>query len=287
MNIFEDYERTFEDRYKEILLNAINKMNSKQVEVIEQIKKTIRDTDIDIDEDIPNMAITLNNRLVELSHIFKNEGISIFSKDVSETIYMPSDIGDAIIEDMFDKVIIGIEMLERYSTTLSDFVKKKQEDRQILKEAGSIKKLFFKIRGYIIPNKKINFAYTQDEKKEIHSYLLAYKEEDKKIREYNLRDNIVPSLVKYISKRGYEGILEECIIPDMQKLGLEDLIPKLKEELSKEIEKDNIQASYPTTKCGELSPIQKEQIQRSSQQVVKKYQQNSKMKCTKNISKNR
>lgn len=73
-------------------------------------------------------------------------------------------------------------------------------------------------------------TYTPEKKESINSPLRDYREIDNQLWKYNLRDNIIPSIVRQIRDRGYSastvhGLLEESVIPDLEKLGLADLIP--------------------------------------------------------------
>ena len=60
---------------------------------------------------------------------------------------------------------------------------------------------------------------------------------DEKIWDYNLKDNLVQSIVTSIRDQhlslNIPELLNEYIEPTLKKLGLEELIPQLQEELSK------------------------------------------------------
>lgn len=87
----------------------------------------------------------------------------------------------------------------------------------------------------------------------LDSSLQEYKDIDSDIWKYNLEDNIVQALVKEIAgsqKFGdfdiphkhhafnVPGLLEESVIPDLKRLGLEHLVPQLQEALIEEYKKD-------------------------------------------------
>ena len=86
-------------------------------------------------------------------------------------------------------------------------------------------------------------SYTQEETDTINIHLSHYKETDNELWNYNLREKMIPNIVRKIRERGYgactvPGLLEENIIPDLQKLGLVDLIPELQQTLIEEYKKD-------------------------------------------------
>ena len=76
---------------------------------------------------------------------------------------------------------------------------------------------------------------------------------DNKIWSYNLKDDLVTTIVTFITEpqnlpqfntlHRYDaytvpGLLEESVVPDLKKLGLECLIPQLQEALIEEYKKD-------------------------------------------------
>ena len=108
----------------------------------------------------------------------------------------------------------------------------------------------------------------------MNSHLLEYKNRDENLWKYNLRDNVVQSLVKCINNKQYHEfsiseLLEESVTPTLQKLGLEDVIPQLQEELSKSQEQSN----SSNNKSWELSPMQRLEIQMLLKQVANDLEQ--------------
>ena len=70
--------RTDEDIYKNVLYDKIGEMISRQSEIITKIDEI--EKYLGIETDIPNIVITFNNKLIEISQIFRNAGISMFAK---------------------------------------------------------------------------------------------------------------------------------------------------------------------------------------------------------------
>jgi len=78
----ESEDKKFEEIYKSIVFDMIaqgSSVNFKLVEGIQEVLALIGE-----ERKLPNIAITLNNKLVELQHQFGNSGISIFSMDQEE-----------------------------------------------------------------------------------------------------------------------------------------------------------------------------------------------------------
>lgn len=274
MSISEKDIITHEDRYKKLLYDKISEIISKQSEIITQIGKT--GEWVDIDTDIPNIGITFNNKLNELSQIFKKAGISMFVDANEKYDFVDSNlVGDAIIEDMISQVSNGTQALSEYDFCMNKATKKRTEEVKALEKSGPIKKLFLKIRNFFARTTISDLiSYSEKEIEEANSYLSEYKEVDENLWKYNLKDNVVQSLVKFINNKRYHEsgiseLLEESVIPTLQKLELESVIPKLQNELSNLQEQSN----FPNNKSWELSPTQRLEIQKNSEQVANEIKQ--------------
>ena len=274
MSISEKDIRINEDRYKNLLNDKIEEIISKQSEIITQIFKTGKD--VDIDTDIPNIGITFNNKLNELSQIFKKAGISMFVEPNEKYNFVDSNfVGNAIIEDMISQISNGMQALSEYDSSIDKATKKRMEKVKALEKSGPIKKLFLKIRSFFVPTTVSDLtSYSENEIEEANSHLLEYKEVDENLWKYNLKDNVVQSLVKFINNKRYHEsgiseLLEESVIPTLQKLELESVIPKLQNELSNLQEQSN----FPNNKSWELSQTQRLEIQKNSEQVANEIKQ--------------
>jgi hypothetical protein len=234
--------REFEEKFKSGLFDKIGKMYSEQAKLISQIQKT--DKYGELESDLPNIAITLNNKLNELQHEFQDAGISIYSKKHEEQgIVSPSYTGEAIMIDLVDYTNKGIQKLADYDKTMSEIVNKKNEQVQVLEEASPLRKFFRRIKNLFVSTKQDDMLYTQEEADKINSYLLKYIDIDNQLWNYNLRDNVINSIAKSFRIKGYSvssisNLLKSEVIPDLQKLGLSDLITELKKTLIDEYKKD-------------------------------------------------
>lgn len=269
MSISENDIKTYEDRYKSLVYEKVREIISKQTELITNLEKNGKY--FDIDTDVPNVGITFNNKLVELAQIFKKAGISMFVDPNEKYDFVGSNfVGDAIIEDMISQLSNGMQVLSECNSSMSKATTEKSKKVKALEESSTIKKLFFKIRSFFVTNTVLDStSFSEAEIGEVKSHLSKYKEVDKNLCEYNLRDNVVQSLVNFINNREYHDftipeLLEESVISTLQKLGLEDVIPNLQEELSKTQEELN----SSNKKSWKLSETQKLGIQMSSERLA-------------------
>lgn len=253
MSIDKQELEEFEKKYKDTIFNKIAEAGSKQFEGITQMETNARNLG-QSQVRIPNANTTLNNKLVELSHEFKRVGLSMFSKELEGYDMAGSSfIGDAIIYDLIDKLTEATGKLGEYSKTMGDVSKQRNERLLALQNVSLIRKIFSRIRAFFVPVKPIDLSLTEEEQGTLDSSLQEYIDIDSEIRNYNLEDNMVQALVKEIAgpekvgsfdiKHKYDaytvpGLLEESVIPDLKKLGLEHLVPRLQEALIKEYKKD-------------------------------------------------
>ena len=277
MGISESTIKAYENRRKEILYQIIRESISKQAKFIMQVEETCKIFDINVS--MPNIGITLNNKLIEISKIFKKAEISMFAEPNEKLNMVNSNfVGDAIINDLVAQLGEGIEKLLEYDFSMEKVINKKTTQIKALEKSGPIKRIFFSIRSLFNPNLISNVvSYSKEDIEEIKSHLSEYKKIDENLWEYNLEDNIVQSLANYINDRQYDDntipeVIEECIKPTLEKLGLENVIPQLKEELSKSRE----QLDSSKDKSWELSTSQKMEIQKSSKQIANEIDNNEK-----------
>ena len=243
----------FEKQYKDTIFSKIGEVGSKQFEAISQMTRNA--TNLGQSQvSIPNVSTTLNNKLGDLSHVFRKAGISMFSKELEDyDVVSSSFLGDAIIHDLIDKLAESTDKLEEYSKTIGDVSKQRNERLLALQNVSPIRKFFSQIRAFFVPVQPVDLSLTEGEQDTLDSSLQGYNDIDSEIWNYNLEDNLVQALVKEIagpqkfgefdiphrySASGVPGLLEESVIPDLKKLGLEHLVPKLQEALVEEYKKD-------------------------------------------------
>lgn len=112
---------------------------------------------------------------------------------------------------------------------------------------------------------------SEEQRKEILDSLNKYTEINECVYNYNLRDNILPTLSNVIAlKVMYEieepdeddinKILQEEVVEDLKKLGLDDLLPQLREGVREVIQRKKDEKL-------------KEEMQAAQQEVAQKYAQ--------------
>ena len=273
MKINEEDRKNYENKYKEEVFEKIYKIVSLQdnnISKIEILKKKIG-----IKTKVPNIGITVNNKIVEISRIFKLAGISIYTEINEKGSQNKSFCGRAIIEDIISQTSESIDLIIEFYNTLIDILKQKRNKWYGLDQ---IKTVWRVIKN---PGKLNNIlsitTFSKDEIEKIEANLIEFAKMDDKIWNYNLKDNFIQSILIFINQNRDEYeipvVLEESIIPTMQKLGLEEQIPELKEQLSKIQETNSEQQQILNTesKPWKLDKSKKLEIQRHSKMIAKEH----------------
>ena len=274
IKINEEDRKNYENKYKEEVFEKIYKIVSLQdnnIRKIEILKKKIG-----IKTRVPNIGITVNNKIVEISRIFKLAGISIYTEINEKGSQNKSFCGRAIIEDIISQTSESIDLIIEFYNTLIDILKQKRNKWYGLDQ---IKTVWRVIKN---PGKLNNIlsitTFSKDEIEKIEANLIEFAKMDDKIWNYNLKDNFIQSILSFINQNRDEYeipvVLEESIIPTMQKLGLEEQIPELKEQLSKIQETNSEQQQILNTesKPWKLDKSKKLEIQRHSKMIAKEHE---------------
>lgn len=283
MEISDEEVKRFEQRAKETIFEKISELSAKQTKIINSSDTIQRQADV-VREDMPNIGITLNNKIVEISHEFENAGISMFSnKDEEYGIVTSSELGDSILEDLLDKLEKGIIKLDDYGKSCSKIAKRKSRRDQFLQVVGPLKRFFLQIRAVLMNERSLEYnALTEKEEEELATKFKEFKEANDEIWNYDLRENIAPSVIKHLKSRGYNiqaltDLLSKDIGPDLQKLGFEDLMPQIEKAIGVE------EKEMP----GKLSPEQKREFQEKTAEVLKGLQNKESSETSKTAEKPR
>ena len=171
---------------------------------------------------------------------------------------MKSYLVQSIVSDLLSKFEEGITEFKDCSENLN-FVREVQEDFESkveLAPTSRVKNIFARLRGIFKPERKQErleqLERERQEKKleEANIHLIKYKFINSELEKYTIRKNIVNSLTREILYGQGSGLtltvtefINEKIITEMKMLGLDGLLPELKNNLFAEYKEkfNNIQ----------------------------------------------
>lgn len=237
--------KEFENRYKKLIFEgSIIPTATKVSRTIPVIEKNRKFIDDNFNESIPNVLISLNNKMVEISHKFNEAGISMYAeKNEKNNTINTSFVGDTIIEDLFSKTQDAMNKMKDYIMSMNEPIEEKNSKIQEAMKVSSFQKFLSKIKKEPI---KIDLSIDKEKIKNMDEKLEEYKKANDIILRYNLENDLVPALVNRLTKTkivkninlGYiytykeaNKIVNELINPNLIKLGLESKIPELQEKL--------------------------------------------------------
>ena len=242
-----------------------------------------------LDTSIPNIGITLNNKLVELYQEYKEKGIQVFDID-HEMDDLP---GIRILPTITFTYLINITS-EVSQTELEGFLNKYKElEAKKTEKINGIEKSkisfirrfsekIWEFRAILNPDVIYELYYSEEEVEELRDYIEFYKEFDNNLNDYNLNENISDSIIKFFEVSGFtqeqiEDLLENNIEPDLEKLGLKHQMKYIRERLKENIQEKDL-------KSWELTDSEKRRIQEETASITTKVPTQTKPKAkTENI----
>lgn len=227
---------SFENKIKEDIFSELSAVCSSLASYISEIERTANlrisgERCINLETNLPNVGITLHNKLVELSHQFEKAGLSIFSENL-KTFLGYEDfpiVGNAILIELLSYFSKATACLEAYSQESEMLVTKKDAEAS---KKGPLYQYYTKIRSFFIPQEQEPPLFTTEETEALNTPLKEYKCIDNKLWNFTLENNFVDSLVHYINLAKYHPfdmpiLLKNYVNIYLEKLELTHLIPSL------------------------------------------------------------
>lgn len=240
MGITKKDVQEYEERYKKILYKSIESIMSNMYDTLNTNRRISKKLDLDIDIDMPNIGVTLNNKINEISHEFEDAGISMFAMPNEENEFVGSNfVGDAILDDLFARFAKGSQAYTNYVFNLEEAINRRNERAKALVTTSPIKKFFLKIRSFFVhESMEDDMSFLLEKIEKMSSKISRYKDIDEELWNYSLKDNVAQSIINSITSKGYDKetmqyMLEKEVMPTLKSLNLESLEPQINEGLSK------------------------------------------------------
>lgn len=233
----------------EVFFNNINKMIESNSLGNNKLLENLELFGIDCNE-IPNSAIILNNKVVEImGDIDKKNASGI------EGIVIDRLIGE------YKQIIENIEKI-------SDILDKQYEilNKELLKKPNFISKIINRIRSRFAGPKELS----DEEKKNIYDILNRIKEKNDYIFNYDLKENIVDDIQRDFELEGYGEELREnfvqCMKYELNNIGLKEQAEELEKREIKRQEKDKFKDSLIVNEIPEKISNKKENTSNRSEE---------------------
>lgn len=230
MSITKKDVQEYEEKYKKILYKSIENIMENMFDTINSNRRIAKNLDLDVDIDLPNIGVTLNNKINEIANEFKDAGISMFATPNNKYDFVSSNfVGDAILDDLYARLGKGNQAYADYVTNLEEAINRRNERTKALVTTNPIKKFFLKIRSFFVRESMEDaMSFLPEEIEKMNSSITKYKSIDEEIWNYSLEGNVAQSIITSITSKGYNKetmryMLEEEVMPTIKSLGLESL----------------------------------------------------------------
>lgn len=212
-----------------------------------------------LDEKLPDLGVTLNNKLVEIYQQFKESKVKVFqSQDKNKKFVIglvPMLVINSLIERAVDVYRNGMGLYLQEAEGLQE---QKEKNKEKIKEKSFITVLITAIRTVFNEELAKKFYFDEAEVEDLRTKLEDYKKATEDIYNYDFKTDIIDIIAEGLASQNLsleviEDILNSDVVDTLEKLGLSDQMPVLRQKINQIIKSQN-----DSKKTWELSDEEKE-----------------------------
>lgn len=212
-----------------------------------------------LDEKLPDLGVTLNNKLVEIYQQFKESKVKVFqSQDKNKKFVIglvPMLVINSLIEKALDVYRNGMGLYLQEAEGLQE---QKEKNKEKIKEKSFITVLITAIRTVFNEELAKKFYFDEAEVEDLRTKLEDYKKATEDIYNYDFKTDIIDIIAEGLASQNLsleviEDILNSDVVDTLEKLGLSDQMPVLRQKINQIIKSQN-----DSKKTWELSDEEKE-----------------------------
>ena len=212
-----------------------------------------------LDEKLPDLGVTLNNKLVEIYQQFKESKVKVFqSQDKNKKFVIglvPMLVINSLIERALDVYRNGMGLYLQEAEGLQE---QKEKNKEKIKEKSFITVLITAIRTVFNEELAKKFYFDEAEIEDLRTKLEYYKKATEDIYNYDFKTDIIDIIAEGLASQNLsleviEDILNSDVVDTLEKLGLSDQMPVLRQKINQIIKSQN-----DSKKTWELSDEEKE-----------------------------
>ena len=212
-----------------------------------------------LDEKLPDLGVTLNNKLVEIYQQFKESKVKVFqSQDKNKKFVIglvPMLVINRLIERALDVYRNGMGL---YLQDAEGLQEQKEKNKEKIKEKSFITVLITAIRTVFNEELAKKFYFDEAEVEDLRTKLEDYKKATEDIYNYDFKTDIIDIIAEGLASQNLsleviEDILNSDVVDTLEKLGLSDQMPVLRQKINQIIKSQN-----DSKKTWELSDEEKE-----------------------------
>lgn len=212
-----------------------------------------------LDEKLPDLGVTLNNKLVEIYQQFKESKVKVFqSQDKNKKFVIglvPMLVINSLIERALDVYRNGMGLYLQEAEGLQE---QKEKNKEKIKEKSFITVLITAIRTVFNEELAKKFYFDEAEVEDLRTKLEDYKKATEDIYNYDFKTDIIDIIAEGLASQNLsleviEDILNSDVVDTLEKLGLIDQMQVLRQKINQIIKSQN-----DSKKTWELSDEEKE-----------------------------
>ena len=212
-----------------------------------------------LDEKLPDLGVALNNKLVEIYQQFKESKVKVFqSQDKNKKFVIglvPMLVINSLIERAVDAYRNGMGLYLQEAEGLQE---QKEKNKEKIKEKSFITVLITAIRTVFNEELAKKFYFDEAEVEDLRTKLEDYKKATEDIYNYDFKTDIIDIIDEGLARQNLsleviEDILNSDVVDVLEKLGLSDQMPVLRQKINQIIKSQN-----DSKKTWELSDEEKE-----------------------------
>lgn len=212
-----------------------------------------------LDEKLPDLGVTLNNKLVEIYQQFKESKVKVFQSQDKNKKFVIGLVPMLVINSLIERALdVYRNEMGLYLQEAEGLQEQKEKNKEKIKEKSFITVLIIAIRTVFNEELAKKFYFDEAEVEDLRTKLEDYKKATEDIYNYDFKTDIIDIIAEGLASQNLsleviEDILNSDVVDTLEKLGLSDQMPVLRQKINQIIKSQN-----DSKKTWELSDEEKE-----------------------------
>ena len=212
-----------------------------------------------LDEKLPDLGVTLNNKLVEIYQQFKESKVKVFQSQDKNKKFVIGLVPMLVINSLIERAVDAYRNeMGLYLQEAEGLQEQKEKNKEKIKEKSFITVLIIAIRTVFNEELAKKFYFDEAEVEDLRTKLEDYKKATEDIYNYDFKTDIIDIIAEGLASQNLsleviEDILNSDVVDTLEKLGLSDQMPVLRQKINQIIKSPN-----DSKKTWELSDEEKE-----------------------------
>lgn len=214
-----------------------------------------------LDEKLPDLGVTLNNKLVEIYQQFKESKVKVFQSQDKNKKFVIGLVPMLVINSLIERAVDAYRNeMGLYLQEAEGLQEQKEKNKEKIKEKSFITVLITAIRTVFNEELAKKFYFDEAEVEDLRTKLEDYKKATEDIYNYDFKTDIIDIIAEGLASQNLsleviEDILNSDVVDVLEKLGLSDQMPVLRQKINQIIKSQN-----DSKKTWELSDEEKERV---------------------------